>query len=146
MTVHMLKLCVGASSIDDLAAWQKGRLAASRAATGKAELWHTTRMEPKRKAEMVDGGSIYWIIKGVIQVRQRIVGFRDGHKDDGTACSLVMLDRKLIAVRPTPRRPFQGWRYLEVDDAPADLGASQAGDLAVMPPKLRRELAELGLL
>lgn len=145
MTVHMLKLCVGAVSIDDLAQWQTARLAANRKASGKAEIWHTTRMEPKRRDEMI-GGSLYWVIKGVIQVRQRITGFRSGAKEDGTPCILVLLDPELVAVRPTPRRPFQGWRYLEPDDAPPDISAGHAGDLAQMPPQMRRALAELGLI
>jgi len=146
MTVHMLKLCVGAASIEDLALWQAHRLAETRRATGKAELWHTTRMEPKRRAEMVDGGSLYWVIKGIIQVRQPIVGFRDGVKEDGTPSTLILLDPALVPVRPTPRRAFQGWRYLEPADAPPDMAPGTADDLARMPPKMRRDLAELGLI
>lgn len=96
---------------------------------------------------MLDGGSLYWVIKGVIQVRQRLIGFDTGHKDDGSACCLLLLDASLIPVRPTKRRPFQGWRYLQAGDAPPDLGSAQeAAGLAAMSPQMRKDLADLGLL
>jgi hypothetical protein len=148
MPLHLMKLAVGAESIDDLAQWQTGRLRLQKAQGVKApKLWHTTFQRPKRETELLDGGSLYWVIKGVILVRQRLIGFGEGHKDDGSACCLLGLDPQLIPVRPTPRRPFQGWRYLTADDAPRDLSAKAgADDIADMPPKLRKELAQLGLL
>ena len=146
MTVHIVKLCVGADSIDDLAQWQKGRLELARRRGEAGRLFHTTRMVPKRQDDVLDGGSLYWVIKGVVQVRQGIVGFEDGQKEDGTRCCLIMLDSKLVPVRPTPRRAFQGWRYLDADDAPADLARDEGDALGKMPPKMRRELAELGLI
>lgn len=146
MTVHMIKLCVGADSIEDLARWQKGRLAAQKSAGQKPRLFHGTRMVPKRQAEMLDGGSLYWVIKGVVQVRQRITGFGEGHKPDGTPCCLVFLDPPLIPTHPVPRRAFQGWRYLEPADAPPDLDARTSQQLAQLPPEMRKELAELGLI
>jgi hypothetical protein len=94
----------------------------------------------------LDGGSLYWVIKGFIQVRQPIAGFDEGTKDDGRPCCLIMLSPKLVAVRPTPRRAFQGWRYLDPADAPPDLTGRAAGELAALTPKMRKELAELGLL
>lgn len=146
MTVHIVKLCVGVDAIDDLARWQKARLQTTKRETGTAFLFHTTRMVPKRQPEVLDDGSIYWVIRGVIQVRQRIIGFRDGQKADGSKCCLIILDPKLVAVRPTPRRAFQGWRYLEPDDAPPDLASSAGAELADMPAQMRRDLAELCLL
>jgi hypothetical protein len=146
MTLHLIKLCVGVASIEDLAAWQKGRLAEQRKAGEKPRLFHTTFQTPKRQAELLDGGSLYWVIKGVIQVRQRLLGFEDGHKQDGSPCCLLLYDRELVPVRPVPRRAFQGWRYLPADDAPPDLAAGSGGGLAVLPAKMRRELAELGLI
>jgi len=146
MTVHMIKLCVGADSIDDLADWQTSRLSRQADRGDQERLVHTTRMIPKRQSELCDGGSLFWVIRGVVQVRQAILGFDQGHKEDGTACCLIVLDPELVPVRPTPRRPFQGWRYLSVDDAPADLNAGSTDDLSKMPPSMRRELAELGLL
>jgi hypothetical protein len=146
MTLHMIKLCVGADSIEELARWQQQRLAEMKRETGKARIFHTTRMVPKRRDQLLDGGSLYWVIKGVVQVRQQIAGFGDGQKQDGTPCCLIYLDPTLVAVRPTPRRAFQGWRYLAPADAPPDLDISAAQSLADLPPKMRKELAELGLL
>ncbi len=144
MTLHLVKLCVGATSIEDLADWQRGRLAAQRKAGEPPRLFHTTFQTPKRQVEL-KGGSLYWVIKGVIQVRQRLAGFEEGAKSDGSRCCLILLDEALVPVRPVPRRAFQGWRYLDAADAPPDLG-KEAKDIADLPPKMRRELAELGLL
>ena len=147
MPLHIVKLCVGATFIDDLAEWQKGRLAAQKAAGIKPQrLFHTTFQAPKRQADVLDGGSLYWVIKGLVSVRQRLIGFDEGHKDDGKPCCLLLLDKALIPVRPTPRRPFQGWRYLDADDAPPDLRGNARDTMAEMPPAMRKELAGLGLL
>lgn len=144
MTLHIVKLCVGADSIEDLAAWQSARFKEQKAKGEKPRIFHATLQTPKRQQEL-DGGSLYWVIKGTIQVRQRLIGFEDGKKDDGSPCCLILLDRKLVPVRPVPRRAFQGWRYLTADDAPADLGKA-AADLAAIPPEMRRALTELGLI
>ncbi|KUO69242.1 MAG: hypothetical protein APF80_09800 [Alphaproteobacteria bacterium BRH_c36] len=147
MTLHLVKLCVGAQSIEDLAQWQAARLAEARqGGGGPRQLFHTTYQAPKRTEELLDGGSIYWVIKGVIQVRQRLIGFDEGAKDDGRRCCLLLLDPDLVPVRPTPRRAFQGWRYLTGEDAPPDLSGGAGTGMAGMPPRMRRELAELGLL
>lgn len=140
MTVHIVKLCVGVDTIDDLAAWQARRLAETR------QIFHTTRMVPKRQDAVLDGGSIYWVIRGVIQARQRIIGFEETRRDDGAKACRLLLDQELVPVRPTPRRAFQGWRYLEPEDAPADLDGTVVDELASMPPAMRRELAELCLI
>ncbi len=145
MTVHLVKLCVGAASIEDLAAWQSRRLAEQRKAGVRPRLFHATFQTPKREAELLDGGSLYWVIKGAIQVRQRLVGFEEGTKENGARCCLIVLDKELVPVRPVPRRAFQGWRYLDASDAPPDLGHGSK-DFASLPPKMRRDLAELGLL
>jgi hypothetical protein len=145
MTLHLVKLCVGAASIEDLADWQQNRLKEQRKRGEKPRLFHATFQTPKRQAEL-EGGSLYWVIKGVIQVRQPLAGFEEGHKADGSPCCLILLERPLIPVRPVPRRAFQGWRYLADDDAPADLGAGRGGRLTAMPPEMRRALAELGLI
>ncbi|MEL6298686.1 MAG: DUF1489 domain-containing protein [Pseudomonadota bacterium] len=145
MTVHMIKLSVGSESFETLAAFQAQRLAHSKRAGREPALFHATRMVPKRQAELLDGGSIYWVVKGVIQARQRLTCFEDGERADGQTCCLIGLDPKLVAVRPVPRRPFQGWRYLTVEDAPEDLGDG-GDDLGRMPPAMRRELADLCLI
>jgi hypothetical protein len=146
VTIHLVKLCVGRDSIEDLAAWQDERLKQMKAEKQKPELFHRTYMMPKRRDELLAGGSIYWVIKGVVQVRQRLLDLREGSRPDGTPCALLILHRDLVHVRPVPRRAFQGWRYLSAEDAPADLVSGRGGDVDAMPAKLRRELAELGLL
>jgi hypothetical protein len=147
MTIHLIKLSVGTDSIEDLAGWQTERLRQMRAAGDKRpRLFHRTGQRPKRETDLLDGGSIYWVIKGVIQARQKLIGFDDGTRPDGRSCCLILLERGLVPVRPAKRRAFQGWRYLDADDAPPDLGARALGDLSRMPPQMRKELAELGLL
>lgn len=146
MTLHLVKLCVGAESIEDLARWQAARLAAARAGSRPVRLVHTTFQTPRRQDALLDGGSIFWVIKGMIQVRQRLIGFDEGHKEDGKPCCLLVLDPELVPVMVKPRRPFQGWRYLDADDAPADLGIGGGIEAGDMPAKMRRELLELGLL
>ena len=146
MTLHLVKLCVGAASIEDLAEWQAGRLQALKKAKQPPRLFHTTFQAPKRQAELLAGGSLYWVIKGVIQARQQLLGFEDGQKDDGSPCCLLLLDVPIIPVRPVPRRAFQGWRYLDAKDAPKDLKAGVRDELTAMPPKMRKELADLGLI
>jgi len=147
MPLHLIKLCVGADSIEDLAAWQAERLKARRKAGEKKPLpFHRTFQMPKRKDELLDGGSLYWVIKGIVQVRQPLADIEEGTRDDGTPCCLLVLKNELIPVRPVPRRPFQGWRYLDSGEAPADLGSRAADGVAAMPAKLRKDLADLGLL
>lgn len=146
MTLHLIKLCVGVASIEELAAWQAERLRQRRRAGEKRpNLFHRTFQMPKRRAELLEGGSLYWVIKGIVQVRQPLLDIAEGSKEDGTPCCLLILKNELIAVRPTPRRAFQGWRYLAVAEAPPDLKAGSRG-ITAMPPKLRKQLAELGLL
>ena len=138
MSLHILKLCVGVSDISELAEWQAMR----KRTVGK--IWHTTRMIPKRADEIVEGGSIYWVIKGMIAVRQRITAIEQFEDDEGISrCNLVM-DDELVPVRPVSRRPFQGWRYLKGEDAPKDIGKGSIDQ--EMPEKMRNELADLGLL
>ena len=147
MSLHLIKLCVGCESIEDLAGWQAERLKQRRrAGEKKPRLFHRTFQTPKRRDELIDGGSLYWVIKGLVQVRQPLIDITEGTKEDGTPCCLLILKNELIPVRPTPRRAFQGWRYLDPDEVPDDLKRGAAGGIVAMPPKLRKQLAELGLL
>jgi hypothetical protein len=148
MTIHIVKLCVGADSVEDLAEWQIGQLQRAQKAKAKsinpAQKKHPvcgTRMWPKRLEDVLAGGSLYWVIKGVISVRQKIVAIDDVTDNHGQRCGLY-LDAHLQRTVPQPRRAFQGWRYLETKDAPTDLTAAQGG--ADLPEHLRRQLVELG--
>jgi len=143
MTIHLLKLCVGADSIEDLEAWIASRLEAARGRGEAPEQFHTTRMVPKRLEELLDGGSLYWVIKGNVQVRQRLLDVRPFTDGEGISRCHLILDPNLQPTRWQPRRPFQGWRYLKVEDAPADMNEA---DVAGLPLDLQRELADLGLL
>lgn len=145
MPLHLVKLCVGADSIADLEAWIASRLAERRRAGEPEEHRHTTRMVPKRREDLLDGGSLYWVIKGQISVRQPLTDVRPFTDADGIGRCDLVLAPGLIEVESRPRKAFQGWRYLLDHEAPPDLGTG-AADLVAMPAPLRRELRELGLI
>jgi len=141
MTVHLQKLSVGSESIQTLADWQD-HVVSRRTQQGlSAHHIHVTRMFPKRREEILDGGSIYWVIKGNILCRNRIVGLEETTKNGHRACA-IMMDPELIPVFPTPRRAFQGWRYLQEGDQPADLTGAKSGE--DLPPSFRAKLIDLG--
>jgi hypothetical protein len=145
MPLHLIKLCVGADSVEDLEEWIEFRLRERRLAGEPAEHFHTTRMVPKRIDELIAGGSLYWVIKGKVQCRQRLVEVRPFTDGEGICRCHLVLEPRVVATDWQPRRAFQGWRYLKAEEAPSDLAASQSGWQA-LPPELRSELAELGLL
>lgn len=145
MALNLIKLCVGCDSVEDLEAWIANRLAERRRAGDPVEHFHTTRMVPTRAAEIVDGGSLYWVVKGSVQCRQRITEIRPFVDGEGIGRCRIMLDPQVVRTEWQPRRAFQGWRYLKPSDAPADLGQDRAGQ-GEIPAQLRRQLAELGLL
>ncbi|MGH6734753.1 MAG: DUF1489 family protein [Methyloceanibacter sp.] len=145
MTVHLLKLCVGCDSVQDLKDWQTERLQQLARAGKTPELCHRTLQSPRRRDEVLDGGSLYWVIKGFILVRQRIIDLRADTKDDGTPCCGIVYDPELVVTRPHPRRAFQGWRYLEAADTPPDAPLLDGGG-DDMPPGMRRALRELRLI
>ncbi|WP_137128832.1 DUF1489 family protein [Rhizobium sp. FY34] len=145
MALHLLKLCVGADHIQDLRDWVSQRALTAMAAGLQPHSTHTTRMVPKRVDELLDGGSLYWVIKGQVAARQPLLGIETFTSGDGiNRCNLVLAP-EVIETVAQPKRPFQGWRYLTPEDAPRDLGAL-GDDVAAMPEELRRELIELGLL
>jgi hypothetical protein len=145
MPLHLLKLCVGCESIRDLSEWIEENMALARRLGRPEEQTHTTRMVPTRKAEILDGGSLYWVIKGQVACRQRIIDIRPFTDAGGVGRCRLVLEPVVRPVSPRPCRPFQGWRYLQAKDAPKDLSGAGSGP-ADMPEEMRRELAILGLL
>lgn len=138
--VHLIKLCVGADEVDDLAQWQGS--ARAKGADGLPR--HVTRMWPKRGDELLAGGSLYWVFKGSVLARQRIVKLDEVRGGDGITRCAIVLDPEIIRTAAAPKRPFQGWRYLKPSDAPPDLPKARKGD-DTLPPELDAALAELGL-
>ncbi len=133
--LHLVKLCVGADSIDDLEEWRREHYR-----PGEAVKVHT-RNTPRRADELVQGGSLYWVMKGYILCRQWILSVDTVGEGLSKRCE-IGLDPVLVATAPAPRRPFQGWRYFEAGDAPADLPTDADGQS--LPPELARQLRVLG--
>ena len=140
-TIHLIKLSVGSDSVEQIEDWQQNR--SKQRVNG--QYFHLTRMWPKREAELLNGGSIYWVVKGLVQARQRILGLEEITGDDGIRRCGIVLDPELIHTATAPKRPFQGWRYLKPEDAPRDLGTSRLND-DTLPPELAGALAEIGVL
>ena len=142
MTLHLIKLSVGPKDIAQLAEIQARRVVAD------PPLRHQTRSFPRRAAEILAGGSIYWVVAGWLQVRQRILDIREEAWEDGSSCAALVLDPVLVPLVARPQKPFQGWRYLAPEAAPPDqanAGPAPLG-LEALPPKLRDELLALGLI
>jgi hypothetical protein len=145
MTVHLIKLCVGVDTVQELAVWQAERLEYLRKAGQVPEHCHRTMQTPRRRDEVLNGGSLYWVIKGVILVRQRVLDLRPDVKDDGVACCGIVLEPQLVATRAQGRRAFQGWRYLAAEDAPRDARLLEAAH-SEMPQDMREDLLRLCLI
>jgi len=146
MPLNLLKMAVGIDDVAHLAEVQQRRLEQAEQDRGVRELRHVTRHMPRRSAEILEGGSIYWIVKGLIPVRQRILRLDRVVGEDGKSRCGIILDPEMIHVRPRRHRPMQGWRYLEAGDAPPDGAAPTDADLSAMPAEMAAELRELGLL
>lgn len=141
MPIHMLRLAVGAPDLADMREWRTHNQITWQ---GRQVVPTYTRRAPTRTAELLDGGSLYWIVKGVLCCRQRFIGFDQVATPEGESYCRMLMDPELVETVPLPRRPFQGWRYLKPEDAPADLAdAHQDGD--ALPPHLLAELRDLGL-
>ncbi len=138
MTLNLIKLCVGVNELSELESWVHD---AAKVGEGRE---HVTRMFPRRKDEILPGGSLYWVIRSMILCRQPIADLQSIVTDDGIERCRIVFEPRIIAVRPVPRRPFQGWRYLKAEDCPPDLQKSDGA--AILSDKMRRELADLGLL
>ena len=145
MAVHLLKLCVGVESLADLQKRVAERVQNSRRAGEPDQAQHITRMTPKRIDELLDGGSLYWVIKGEIAARQELTDVKSFVDAEGTPRCRLALAPMVRPVRPRACRPFQGWRYLAAHEAPPDLDAPNALG-ADLPDALRQDLRRLGLL
>lgn len=143
MTIHLVKMCVGCSSIEELSSWIDYRLGEMRTKNEKPEQYHVTRMVPKRIDELLDNGSLYWVMKGNIQCRQKLLDIRPFTDSEGIHRCKLVLEPKVIPTRWQPKRAFQGWRYLKAEEAPADDNCDGKNRL---PAALKQELADLGLL
>ena len=143
--LNIIKLAVGIEDIDHLSAVQERKLAYETAKRGKkARLWHRTRHAPRRAEELLDGGSMYWVIKGRVAARQRLIGFEKETDEEGRKFCFIQLDPELVPTASRRYRAFQGWRYLKADDAPPDQPKRQGEE--DFPPEMAAELRELGLL
>ena len=141
MALHMIKLCVGVDNVEDLAEWQDKRMKELVKKGKPPNPFHDTRMMPKRAEEMLAGGSIYWVIKNHIIVRQKLVGFEQVKDKEGKAMCRVHLDPELVRTKSRTKRPFQGWRYLEPGDAPADVDGKGPALSADLEQALKEALA-----
>lgn len=140
-SLHLMKLAVGARDVADIRDWQARRLVRD------GSIGHVTRSRPTRAAELLAGGSIYWVVAGSLCVRQRLIGIDPVTGEDGTAMTRLVLHPKLVPVMPRGVRPFQGWRYLAADAAPADVTKTrQASGEGKLLEAMARSLRELGLL
>jgi len=139
--LHMIKLSVGSESVDSLIEWQRSNPV--KTADGLSR--HVTRMWPKREVELVDGGSIFWVIQGLIQCRQTIVRLDEVFGEDGIRRCAIVLSPEIIRTTTAPKRPFQGWRYLMPVDAPKDLKTGRQNE-DTLPAELSAALADIGVL
>lgn len=138
-SLHLIKLCVGAEKVEDLTEWQ----ASARAKGPDGLPRHVTRMWPKRADKLLDGGSLYWVIKGLVLARQRIVRLDEVDRGDGKKRCGIVMDPIVYRTESVPKRPFQGWRYLPGTDAPRDLSLDRANE--DLPPTLMAALADIGV-
>jgi hypothetical protein len=145
MPLHLIKLAVGCDSVKELKGWVAERMATAKKKGLPQRHIHVTRMTPKREEEILAGGSLYWVIRGEVAAREKIIALEPFRDKDGIGRCRIVLDGKPKLVQPRPYRAFQGWRYLLAKEAPPDLDRAAPG-ARHMPEQMRRELRELGLL
>ena len=146
MTLHLIKMCVGADSIEHLAGWQAPRLVKARERGEPEILYHFTRNMPRRAVELLDGGSLYWVIRGFVRVRQRLVEIERRTDGEGRPRCALGYEGKLVRTELRAHKPFQGWRYLTAEEAPPDVQLSGFVDEGDLPAAMAEELRILGLL
>src|SRR3954466_3941920 len=145
MPLHLIKLAVGCDSLKELKGWVADRMKTAKQKGLPRHHIHITRMTPKRDAELLAGGSLYWVIRGETAAREKIIAIEPFRDKDGIGRCRLVMQPKVTAVSPGPMCASQGWRYFGPDAAPPDLGKA-AASVAAMPEPLRRELRDLGLL
>jgi hypothetical protein len=138
--LHLVKMAVGSSDVEQLRRARAERL------VERGASWVYTRNRPRREDEVLDGGSLYWVVKGQIRARQRVTGFETKRDDNGRAYCLIITDAQFVVTLPRAFRPFQGWRYLSPSDVPKDAPGGPGGDFSAMPDHMLTELRELGLI
>ncbi len=139
--INIIKICVGAKGVHDLWVWQKEK----QATDINSKIIHVTRMRPQREHELLNGGSIYWVFKGLILARQEIISLQELRSADGILKCGLVLSPELYLTYPVRKRPFQGWRYLKTSDAPKDLEKYSPGN-DDLPKDLKMAMSELGLV
>ena len=144
-TLHLLKLCVGADTVDDLRSWQQSRIALRRSQGLDPSPRHVTRMWPRREDELLRGGSLFWVFRGAILARQTITRLEEVTGEDGIRRCAIVMSPEIVLVEARPRRPFQGWRYLTAEDAPPDVLDQNLGG-SDLPPDLALALNHLGVV
>ena len=138
--LHLVKMAVGAADVEQLRRFRAERF------VERGASWVYTRNRPRREEEVLDGGSLYWVVKGQIRARQRVAGFETKRDDNGRAYCLILTDPEFVVTLPRGFRPFQGWRYLLPSDVPKDAPGGPGGDFSQMPDHMLVELRELGLI
>ena len=145
MTLHLIKMAVGIADLDQLVALRRQRRATlDKMGARDAPCRIRTRHMPKRAEELLDGGSLFWVIKGLVRARQTIIGVVGGTDADDKRCCFLEVEHEITATEPQAQRAFQGWRYLAPEKAPRDRGGAGSGD--ALPEDMARELRALGLL
>lgn len=143
--MHIVKLCVGVASVEELESYREERAHWWGADYGEDVHVHRTRTMPKQAAEIEGQGSVYWVISGSVQCRQKILRLASARNKDGVPCCDIIMHPEIVRTLPRPKRPFQGWRYLKPADAPPDLPKSAQG-LGELPQEMIKELSDLGLI
>lgn len=146
MTVHLLRMAVRVESVGHLRTIQTERMRESAKSRKKQRLFTYTRNLPRRDKELLDGGSIYWVVKRYVRVRQKILGIESATNTEGRRYCAIELDPELVLVDPRRHKAFQGWRYFRPEDVPADILEQAGGEADDLPPELAEELRDLGLI
>ena len=133
--INLKKLAVGINSLEELKDFQILKLKKNN------EISVKTKNTPKRKPEILDGGSLYWIINNRFAIRQLVIDIRENISYEGKKYCLIILDRKIIQVEKISQRPFQGWRYLKLNNSPKDINLNLRKKI---PEELSNHLSEIG--